>query len=140
MTAGTLIFLDTETTSLRWDRRVWELGYIKRMVAAPELRVHRFIRDGDLDLGNADPFSLDIGRYWDRHPACGARVPAKAKLMGEAEALAEFAHHSRGALIAGNVVNFDTEVLAARARAHGLLPGWHYHLIDTEALAAGYLL
>jgi hypothetical protein len=24
-------------------------------------------------------------------------------------------------------------------RSHGLIPAWHYHLIDVEALAVGYL-
>lgn len=38
---GTIIFLDTETTSLRPDRRVWELGAVIRRLAAPEQRVHR---------------------------------------------------------------------------------------------------
>ena len=33
----------------------------------------------------------------------------------------------------------DTEVLANRMRAHGICPSWHYHLIDVEALAIGYL-
>lgn len=141
-TTGTIIFLDTETTSLRPDRRVWELGAVVRRLAAPEQRVHRFVYAEDLDLGNADPFSLDIGGYYRRHPQAvpvPAGVPIGAELHSEAEALAEFEYLSRGALIAGNVVNFDTEVIAARMRAHGLLPGWHYHLCDVEALAAGYL-
>jgi hypothetical protein len=25
-------------------------------------------------------------------------------------------------------------------RAHGMCPSWHYHLIDVEALAVGYLM
>lgn len=34
--------------------------------------------------------------------------------------------------------NFDAEVLAARMRAHGICPSWHYHLVDVETLAAGH--
>src|SRR5690606_15714544 len=39
----------------------------------------------------------------------------------------------------GSVPNFDTETLAAMLRRHRLCPAWHYHLIDVEALAVGYL-
>ena len=35
--------------------------------------------------------------------------------------------------------NFDAEVLAARMRWHDLAPSWHYHLIDVENLAVGFL-
>ena len=141
MTTGTLIFLDTETTSLRYDRRVWEIGAIIRRVAAPEQRLHRFIRAEDLDLGGADPFSLDIGGYYQRHPQGrgDGTVPSGAALHFEADVMAELAHLTRAATIVGNVVNFDTEVLAARCRANGVLWNAHYHLVDVEALVAGYL-
>ena len=39
----------------------------------------------------------------------------------------------------GAVPNFDTERLALLLRAHGFEPPWHYHLIDVENLAVGYL-
>jgi DNA polymerase III epsilon subunit-like protein len=139
---GTLIFLDTETTSLRPDRRVWELGAIIRRVAGGgDHEIRRFIRAEDLDLGNADPFSLDIGGYYDRHPQGrgDGSLDRGSKLESEAEVLAEFAHLSRGAHLVGNVVNFDADVLDRRMRAHGILPGWNYHLVDVEALAAGNL-
>jgi hypothetical protein len=41
--------------------------------------------------------------------------------------------------VVGAVPNFDTERLALLLRAHGLEPNWHYHLIDVENLAVGYL-
>lgn len=141
MMTGTLIFVDTETTSLRPDRRAWELGAIIRRVAAPDHELRLLVRAEDLDLGNADLFSLNIGGYYDRHPQGrgDGHVPAGGRLVSEADALAEFAHLSRGAHLVGNVVSFDADVLDRRMRAHGILPAWHYHLIDCEALAVGYL-
>jgi hypothetical protein len=139
-TTGTLIFLDTETTSLRYDRRVWEIGAIQRLIAGGEDREQRwFIRAEDLDLPNADPFSLDIGGYYTRHPQGRGDGRDGADLHAEARALADLEFMCRGAHIVGNVVNFDTEVLAARMRAHGILWNAHYHLIDVEVLAVGYL-
>ena len=60
-------------------------------------------------------------------------------LHREAAALAEIEKITRGAHLVGAVVSFDAEVLAARMRAHGISPSFHYHLIDVEALAVGWL-
>jgi len=143
-----IVFLDTETTSLRPDRRAWEIGLIVR---EPTRWVHPdrpdtyeptdsehqwFIRSEDLDLGNADLMSLKIGRFHERHPqmtGVASRVPSEADVLAEVEKM------TRGAHLVGAVPNFDAEVLGARMRAYGICPSWHYHLIDTEALAIGYL-
>ena len=136
-----IVFLDTETTSLRPDRRAWEIGLIVRRIAAPDHEVHLFVRAEDLDLGNADLMALKIGRYHERHPQGrgGGSMAKGAWLLDEAAAMAEVEFLTRGAHLVGAVPNFDAEVLGARMRAHGICPSWHYHLIDTEALAVGYL-
>jgi hypothetical protein len=141
MTTGTLIFLDTETTSLRPDRRAWELGALIRHPDGALVRVHRFVFAEDLDLGNADLQSLRIGGYWDRHPQGGGdmEMPKGSELTSEYEMLGEFAGLSRGAHLVGSTVNFDADVLGARMREHGLLPAWDYRLVDVKNLAAGYL-
>ncbi len=46
---------------------------------------------------------------------------------------------TRGVHLVGAVPNFDADVLGTRMRANGICPAWHYHLVDVEALAAGYL-
>lgn len=136
-----LCFIDTETTSLRPDRRAWEIAVILRRPGHPD-RVHGwFVASEDLDLGNADPTSLGIGRFFDRHPeyqphangdqAVGARR--------EREVLREVEKLTRGAHLVGAVPSFDAEVLAARMRANGICPAWHYRLQDFETLIAGYL-
>jgi DNA polymerase III epsilon subunit-like protein len=145
-----IVAIDTETTSLRPDRRAWEIGLIERVpvtVKHPdgpdtyetEDREHVWLIDEeDLDLANADLFSLKIGRFYERHPQM--QTPRENRgVRGEAAAMEEVEHLTRGAHLIGAVVNFDADVLSARMRAHGICPSWHYHLICVENLAVGAL-
>ena len=63
-----LCFIDTETTSLRHDRRAWEIAVITREPGKPDQEKSWFVASEDLDLGNADLMSLKIGRFHERHP------------------------------------------------------------------------
>lgn len=146
-----ICFLDTETTSLRHDRRAWDIGIIAReyfpgwMIGTEQkpytdVEHQWFIDSDDLDLGNADLISLKIGKFYERHPE--ARVDRELQFSDvheELDVLGQIEIITRGAYIVGAVPNFDTEVIGARMRAHGLCPSWHYHLIDVENLAAGQL-
>lgn len=133
----TIVFLDTETTSLRHDRRVWDLAYIVRRDGKPDWERAGFIDSRDLDFANADPFSLKIGGFYERHPQRNSLHRDSSEVESEREALLTLERHARGATIVGAVPNFDTEVLGARMRAHGIAWSWHYHLVDVETLAAG---
>lgn len=136
----TIVFLDTETTSLRHDRRVWEIGLIARHDDGREVEHSWFIDADDLELGNADLMSLKIGKFFDRHPQARTdREFSFREVEEEGEALGHVEAITRGATIAGAVPNFDTEVLGNRMRANGICPSWHYHLVDVETLAAGRL-
>lgn len=136
-----LVFLDTETTSLRPDRRAWEVGLIVRDQAFGGHRdaEHRWFVDfDDLDLGNADQRSLKIGGFYDRHPQMGGKESdAVGAFEDEAVVLMAVEMLTRDATIVGAVPNFDTEVLGVRMREHGICPSWHYHLVDVETFAAG---
>lgn len=143
-----ICFLDTETTSLRHDRRAWDIGIIAREYTDlpgggwewKDVEHQWFIDSDDLDLGNADLISLKIGKFYERHPE--ARVDREFQfgdVHEELDALGQVEIITRGAFIVGAVPNFDTEVIGNRMRAHGLCPSWHYHLIDVENLAAGQL-
>jgi DNA polymerase III epsilon subunit-like protein len=141
-----IVFVDTETTSLRHDRRAWEIGLIVREPGTADTEHHWFIESHDLDLGNADPFSLKIGRFYERHPQYGGvRIPDIGDQVGrsfppcEGDVLLEVERLTRGAHLVGAVVSFDADVLGTRMRANGICPSWHYHLIDVEALTVGYL-
>jgi hypothetical protein len=131
-----ICFVDTETTSLQPGRRAWEIAVITRDPGATDREWSVFVTAADLDLGNADPASLRVGRFHERHPEYGAGA---GQAVPEAVALAEAERLTRGAHLVGAVPGFDAEVLAARMRAHGICPAWHYHLQDFETLIAGYL-
>ena len=135
-----ICFIDTETTSQRHDRRAWEIGIIARASDGTETEHHWFIDINDLDLGNADVMSLKIGRFYDRHPQ--ARLDkdfAGPEVDDELDVLPEVETLTRGVHLVGAVVSFDADVLSQRMRANGICPSWHYHVVDVEALAAGWL-
>ena len=135
-----LVFLDCETTSLRHDRSAWEIGFIIREPGHGETARSLFIDAADLDLGGADPMSLKIGQFYDRHPQfSNSSIPLAWELLSEHEALKVVEAATRGAHIVGAVPNFDTETLGTRMRARRICPSWHHHLIDVEALAVGWL-
>lgn len=135
-----LVFIDTETTSLRPDRRAWEIGLIVRDPGKDDTEHRWFVDTSDLDLGNADPASLRIGRFYDRHPGMGCEHdPWDSTCCYEEFVLSQVEQLTRGAHPVGAVPNFDAEVLGTRMRAHGICPSWHYHLIDVETLAVGYI-
>lgn len=143
-----LVFLDTETTSLRHDRRAWEIALIVRRPAGDDEGVGEyadeehtwFVDVDDLDLGNADLMSLKIGKFYDRHPQVREGAGHHwGESVHEAGALYEVERLTRGAHLVGAVPDFDADVLGQRMRANGLCPSWHYHLVDVETLAAGAL-
>ena len=134
-----IAFIDTETTSLRHDRRAWEVGIIAR-TGGEDVEHHWFIDADDLDLGNADLMSLKIGRFYERHTEYRPdAASATIATTDERSALREIEAITRGAHLVGAVVNFDADVLGTRMRVRGICPSWHYHLVDVEALAIGYL-
>lgn len=135
-----LCFIDTETTSLRPDRRAWDIAIIAREPGTPDVEHYWLIDERELDLGNADPMALKIGRFSERHPQYRLdRESTGTDTESEYDALRLIEAITRGAHLVGAVVSFDAEVLAARMRANGICPSWHYHLIDVEALAVGFL-
>lgn len=133
-----LCFLDTETTSLRPDRRAWEVALIRRDDHGDQ-EDRWLVAADDLDLGNADLAGLRIGGFHDRHPAYSDAETATGRAVSEWAMLHEVEALTRDAHIIGAVPSFDTETLTARMRAHGICPSWHYHLIDVEALAVGFI-
>lgn len=135
----TVAFVDTETTGLDPDRHeIWEIGLI---VDGAELRWML-----PVDLGRADPIALRIGRFHERHPQGYHFSEGSAIANSEpsactpvAEVASAFAAFTQGRHLVGAVISFDEERLRKLLRANGACPEWHYHLIDVEALAVGYL-
>lgn len=140
-----IVFADTETDGVHPGRRPWEIALIRRDEHG-ESEVSFFV---DIDLSTADLGGLRVGRFYDRHPL--GRVisgldkadpvaswadPGFKTQLDAAHIVAQMTH---GAHLVGAVPNFDTEVLDRLLRGHRLAPSWHYHLVDVENLAVGYL-
>lgn len=140
-----IVFIDCETTSLRHDRRAWEIAVIVRHDGQPDHEQSWLIAANNLDLGNADPASLRIGGFYDRHPLTTVGdndlfiSTASRDVWREVEVLRTVEKLTRGAILMSSNPSFDAETLAARMRAHGICPSWHYHLEDVPTLALGWL-
>lgn len=130
-----LAFLDTETTGLDPDRHeIWEVALI---VGETE-----HVWQLPVDLGRADSRALDVGRFherrWAEHP-----TEDPDHVVGRLDLPAwcrDFARLTWGRHLVGAVVSFDEERLRRLLRANHTCPGWHYHLIDVEALAVGFVV
>jgi len=117
-------FVDTETTGLDPDRHeIWEVGLI-----VDDVEWEWWL---PVDLGRADTAALKIGRY---HERIGPKLLTHHPLFAE-----RFAELTRGRHLVGAVPSFDEERLRKLLRSNGACPEWHYHLVDVEALAVGYL-
>lgn len=148
-----LVFCDTETTSLiiPWlpnGRRVWE-ATLKRVEPGGAVAAHVTAMVTDQDLTYADPVALDKGGFYERSPL-GVRsteeleeLPAytdESEWMSEHELAHTVWEMTRGAHLVGTNVPFDADSFSELLYRHGLPQGvWHYHVVDTSALAAGAL-
>lgn len=134
-----IVFVDTETTGIHPGRKVWEVAMIRRDETG-DTETEFFV---EVDLSDADPFGLNVGRFYERHPLgrslSGRGDDPRPPLLIPYHAAHEVAMITHGAHLVGAVPNFDAETLAPLLREHKLIPAWHYHLIDVEALAVGYL-
>lgn len=137
----TVCFLDTETTGLDPDQHeIWEVALI--------VDDEEYLWQLPVDLGRADARALDVGRFHERRqkPASESST-AELALDGRDEFVVpamslgrwchQFARLTWGRHLVGAVVSFDEERLRRLLRANHACPGWHYHLIDVEALAVG---
>ncbi len=143
-----LCFADTETSSLAPNRRAWDVALIIRDPGRPDFERQWFVEVVDLDLAKADYKSLEIGRFYQRHPqATGTSYTKEVEatngrcgtVVREAEMAREVEEFTRGAVLIGAVPSFDADVLGQRLRANGLLPSWHYRPLCVETLALGWI-
>jgi hypothetical protein len=145
-----VIFVDTETTGLDPERHeVWDIAMIEADGTEHEwhLRPENFHR--------ADEGALRVTKFYERVKAAGYReetveegYPKRATKVSRANFWTPDSRVSVasqiGALTAnkhlvGAVPWFDARFLAAFMAREGYVPAWHYHMIDVETLAVGYL-
>ncbi|WP_300680713.1 hypothetical protein [Nocardioides sp.] len=135
-----IVFLDTETTSLRPDRQIWELAMVKQHPDGTSDEIA--IQITNVDLSGADAQALKVGRFYDRHHLYAAsrdQGAADIHVLELVDAVELVEEWTRGAIVAGVGISFDTEALGRDLRAHGLAPAWHYGIVDVKAMAAGAL-
>lgn len=130
-----LVFLDTETTGLTLDDDIWEIAAIRRDPDGTETELHLFV-EHDVTKCGALP-----ERFLADHRA---RFRADSAIRDDLAALAlhdlfSHPHSDVKPHVVGAVPNFDTERLARLLARYGFAVPWHYHLIDVENLAVGYL-
>lgn len=137
-----LAIVDTETTGLDPERHeIWEVALL--LADSGDLTEPvEYTWYLPVDLTRADPMGLRVSGYHDRHPAgygSDADLSGGGSVHSPFGFAAEFCHLTYQAHIVGAVPSFDDERLRKLLSKHGYAPGWHYHLIDVEAMAVGYL-
>ncbi|MCX5066625.1 hypothetical protein OOJ91_12125 [Micromonospora lupini] len=150
----TKVHADLETTAVHSQRRAWEAGAIVSRPGQEDTEHHWIVDVRDLDLHNADPVSLDIGGFWQRHPQASLvdgehggpirlRVGEWAPhpdVVRESVMLRGVADLVRDkAVICGSNPAFDQYTLEPRMLVHGIAPGWYYHPCDVPERAKGWL-
>jgi hypothetical protein len=129
-----IVFLDTETTGLSLDDDIWEFAAIRREPDGTEEETHIFIEHERVKCERLpESFREDhFDRYRD-HRAYTKAAAARAmyKVLG--------GYDGSKPHVVGAVPNFDTERIAKALAVQSLRLPSHYHLIDVENLAVGYL-
>lgn len=143
---ATLAFVDVESTGLDPERNeVWEVALILRQaVDGGQPTETEYVWQLPVDLGRADSVALTIGHFYERRlqSTYDANVGNRRdeRIWPRCFFADEFAALTHGAHMVGAVPSFDDAFLKRLLRANGACPGWHYHLIDVEALAAASLI
>lgn len=142
-----VVFVDTETTGLDPARHeVFEVALLSSEGHEAQFWL-------PVDLRSADPTALRMTRYYQRHPretspgGIGADayerrfqdIPIGWKPTSFGAVVERIVAATAGQHLVGAVPSFDATFLDVLIRQHGLVPAWHYHLVDVEALVAGKL-
>ena len=131
-----LVFLDTETTGLALTDDIWEFAGIRREDDGSQTELHLFIEHDEQKCRQLpESFLTD---HLDRFPGHSQATT----VTRAAHAIANFLDQESGGAkphIVGAVPNFDTERIARLMGKVNRTPEWHYHLIDVETLAVGWL-
>lgn len=138
--APRIVSVDTETTSLNevWSRSPrwpWEIALIDA-----DTRDQLWLFVAGLPLTDADPKSLQIGGYYQRHPEQNdGMIPAGAQLAGPQRAAEQVAEFTAGAHLLGANVAFDLTTLGWFMTTVGVIPAWKWFPLEVETPAAALL-
>lgn len=147
----TTVFIDCETTGLDPTRhKLWEVGMI-RVLPDGEEQEHSWMWWPD--LSTADPMALTVNRFYDRAsnalPGPWSDLAGGVLYVGDShdspimepldQAAHDIAHFLDGTNMVGANPGFDASFLTVWLREQGHVFNPHYHLVDVEALAAGWI-
>ena len=150
---SSVVFLDTETTGLDPDRHeVWDIAIIEEDGTEHEWHVR------PRHLYRADETAIRMTRYYERVAAAGTRQVIRKEGYPEREVTRtesdfwtqkgtrriafEIANLTANKHIVGAVPSFDVPFIRSFLAGDGTAAyPWaaHYHLIDVETMAVGYL-
>jgi hypothetical protein len=125
-----VIFVDTETTGLDPERHeLWDIALIEADGTEHEWHLR------PLDIAAADPGALRVGRFYERTGLPGWDWSNLRRDI----AARQIASLTANKHLVGAVPWFDAAFLARFLRDNDAQEAWHYHMIDVETLAVGYL-
>lgn len=134
--SASLIFIDTETTGLALTDDIWEFAGIRRYPDGQEKRLHLFIEhDWNRCKHLPESFKSD---HLARFPGHGQATSQPTAAQEIADFMAKDDDGSAPHIV-GAVPNFDTERLLKLLANFSRPWSAHYHLIDVENLAVGYI-
>lgn len=133
----TLVFMDTETMGLEKAAPVWEFAAIRRNDDGTEEKYHTFVAHygWPWESKMPEPFRSDYKARYDEANAMDTHsfVAWLATTVLSSRGTGDRPH------IVGAVPNFDTERLEHMVTNWGYVWPAHYHLIDVENEAHGWL-
>lgn len=136
-----IIFLDTETTGLELDDDIWEFAAIRREDDGTETEHHWFV---DHAASKCKQLPADfLEDHHNRFPAYHDGTYGDEVISGHRFTSKILELMSDRPHIVGAVPDFDMQRIGRMlwvqwSRKASAYP-WHYHLIDVENLAVGYL-
>jgi len=143
MTERDILVVDCETDGLRRGRLAWEIA-MTRITADGEKNPREFFID--VDLRDAEPMALAVGRFYDRSPMglflSGKTTVPKTNMtdfLTPRDAAATVARWTHGCQLVAANPTFDIPILEQLLYGYGLVPGWHYQVRDIESLTEGHL-
>lgn len=128
-----IVFLDTETLGVHLDSPIWEVAALRRHTeTGEETALHFFVHH------EMDPWYDELPEEFQRDYASRFDAESAHEMFDAAQEINAFMVGRPH--IVGAVPNFDTARISHQLlQPAGLADPWHYHLIDVENLAVGYL-
>lgn len=124
-----ICFLDTETTGLSLDDDIWEFAAIRREIDGTETAHQFFIEHNRSKCDKLpDSFKADHKLRFDLNIAFTQKYAAY-----------KIHEITDGAHIVGALPSFDAQRMEILLGSNRIKSGWHYHLINIEDIAIGWL-